>query len=98
MSNAFGYMLILPFAAIVYTAIVAVTGFSNIMPAILEKVQGIIWPIMGGVAFVAILIVLVAYMLSGKGTKEGKKEKAKKVKKSKKVEEAELESPEDTNA
>ena len=98
-SNAFGYMLILPLLAIAYTAIVAETGFRDIMPAIREKVQSIIWPIMGGTAFVAILIVLVAYMLSGKGAKEGKKEKvkkAKKAKKGKKVEEAVPESPEDT--
>jgi len=98
-SNAMGLMLFLPLLAIIYTAIVAVTGFSDIMPAIREKVQKIIWPIAGGAAFVAILIVLIAYMLSGKGAKEGKKEKvnkAKKAKKGKKVEEAVPESPEDT--
>ncbi len=97
-SNAFGYMLILPLLAIAYTAIVAETGFRDIMPAIREKVQSIIWPILGGTAFVAILIVLIAYMLSAKGAKEGKKEKVKKAKKGKKVEEAVPESPEDTTA
>jgi uncharacterized membrane protein len=92
-SNALGYMLILPCLAILYTAIVAWTGFKDIMPSIRDKVQGIIWPIMGGVAFVAILIVLAAYMLGGKETTADKK---KKTEKGKKAEEVSPESPEDT--
>jgi hypothetical protein len=85
MSNALGYMLLLPFAAIVYTAIVTVTDFSNAIPAIREKVQGTIWYIAGGAVVVALLIVGVAFMLSGKPATGGKKEKAKKEKKSKKA-------------
>lgn len=80
LSNAFGIMLFLPLLAIVYTAIVAVAGFNNVMPAILEKIQGIIWYIVGGVAAVAILIVGAAFMLSSQGTKVGKKPKTKKQK------------------
>ncbi|GAI73462.1 unnamed protein product, partial [marine sediment metagenome] len=45
-SNTLGMLLFLPLLAIVYTAIVAVAGFNNIMPAILQKIQGYIWYIM----------------------------------------------------
>jgi len=97
-SNAMGLMLFLPLLAVIYTAIVAITGLFDIMPAIRENVQKIIWPIAGGAAFVAILIVLAAAMLGGKGEKESKKKKATKSKKGKKAEEAAPESPEDTTA
>ena len=86
-SKALGYMLILPLLAIVYTAIVAVTGFSNIMPAILEKVQYFIWYITGTAVVVAFVIVGAAFMLSGdKSAKPAKvkKEKPPKAKKAKK--------------
>ena len=83
LSNAFGIMLFLPLLAIVYTAIVAVAGFKDVMPVILEKVQGIIWYIMAGIAVTAISIVGVGFMLSSQGGKAGKKKKAKKPKKAK---------------
>ncbi len=79
-SNAFGLMLFLPLLAIVYTAIVAVAGFNNMMPAILTAIQGLIWYIAIGAVIVAGLIVGVAFMLSGKGGKAVKKKKAKKTK------------------
>jgi NADH:ubiquinone oxidoreductase subunit 6 (subunit J) len=78
-------MLFLPLLAIIYTAIVAVTGFSNIMPSIREKVQSTIWYIAGGAVVVAVLLIGAAFMLSGKPATADKK---KKVKKSKKAKEA----------
>lgn len=73
LSNAFGIMLFLPLLAIVYTAVVAITGFSGVMPMILEKIQGMIWYIMIGIAVAAALTVGVAFVLSGEGGKLGKK-------------------------
>lgn len=77
-SNAFGYMLFLPLLVIVYTAIVATTGFKGVMPVILEKIQGIIWYVMIGVAVAAGLVIGAAFMLSGERAKTGKKQKGKK--------------------
>jgi excisionase family DNA binding protein len=93
LSNAFGIMLVLPLLAIVYTAIVAMGGFNNVMPAILGKIQGIsgpygihiIWYIAAGVAAVAGLIVGGAFMLSGGGAKAGGKPKARIPKRSKRT-------------
>lgn len=92
LSNAFGYMLFLPLLAIIYTAIVVAAGFKNVMPSILEQIQGIIWYIIAGIAGAAILIVVVAFMLTSspaKGIKKPKAEKAKRVKKAKKGDKAE---------
>jgi len=83
-SNTFGILLFLPLLAIVYTAIVAVAGFNNIMPAILEKIQAYIWYVMGGAAVVAIVIIAMAFMLSSKGPKAAKRPKAKRAKKTRK--------------
>jgi hypothetical protein len=99
-SNAFGIMLFLPLLAIVYTAIVAVAGFNNMMPAILTAIQRLIWYIVIGAVLAAGLIVGVAFMLSGKGkggktaVKEPKAKKAKKEKKAKKTKEAPPAEPE----
>ena len=79
-SNAFGIMLFLPLLAIVYTAIVAVAGFNNMMPAVLTAIQRLIWYIVIGAVLAAGLIVGVAFMLSGKGGKAVKKKKVKKTK------------------
>jgi len=81
LSNALGIMLFLPLLAIVYTAIVAGAGFNDVMPAILEKIQGIIWYIAIGAAVAAIAIVGVAFTFSSSGGKPAKKAKAKKPKK-----------------
>lgn len=94
-SNAFGIMLFLPLLAVVYTTIVAVTGFSNVTPAILEKIQGMIWYIVVGIAVAAILIVGLAFMLGGKTGKVAKKQKTKKAKKTKQAEETPPAAPED---
>jgi len=85
LSNALGIMLFLPLVVIIYTAIVAVAGFNNVMPVILEKAQGIIWYIMIGVAVAAGLIIGAAFMVSSGGVKAEKKPKVKKEKKAKKA-------------
>ncbi len=92
-SNALGIMLFLPLLAIIYTAIVAVAGFNNMMPAALTATQRLIWYIVIGAVAASGLIVGVGFMLSGKGkdgktaVKEPKAKKAKKEKKSKKTKE-----------
>ena len=92
-SNAFGIMLFLPLLAIVYTAIVAVAGFNNMMPTALTAIQGLIWYIVIGTVLAAGMIMGVGFMFSGKGkggktaVKEPKAKKAKKEKKSKKTKE-----------
>ncbi len=83
-SNAFGIMLFLPLLVVVYTAIVTVAGFNNVMPVIRERIQDIIWYVMIGVGVAAALIIGVAFMLAGGGGKPKKKPKAKKPKKAKK--------------
>jgi len=64
-SNAFGIMLFLPLLVIVYTAIVVVAGFNDVMPAVMEKTQGIIWYILAGIAVAAVSIVGIAFIVSG---------------------------------
>lgn len=87
-SNAFGIMLFLPFVAVLYTIIVTMAGFNNMIPVIRTAIQGMIWYIVIGAVVASGLIVGVAFMLGGKG-KGGKttvkKEKAKKAKKEKKA-------------
>lgn len=91
-SNAFGYMMFLPLLAIVYTGIVGVAGHMGLRPAILEKVQPIIWYVMGGAAILAILMVAVPVMLAAgpaktakKAAPKAKKQKLEKPKKPKKL-------------
>jgi hypothetical protein len=95
-SNALGIMLFLPLLAIIYTAIVAVAGFNNMMPAALTAIQKLIWYIVIGAVVASILIIGVAFMLGGKG-KGGKtaikKPKAKKAKKEKKAKKTKEEAP-----
>jgi len=83
-SNTLGMLLFLPLLAIIYTAIVAVAGFNNVMPSILEKIQGYIWYVMGGAAVAAIVIIAMAFMLGDKGPKAAKRPKAKRAKKTRK--------------
>jgi len=83
-SNTLGMLLFLPLLVLVYTAIVAVAGFNNIMPAILQKIQSYIWYIMGAAGIVAIVIIAMAFMLGSKGPKAAKRPKAKKAKKNRK--------------
>ncbi len=100
MSNALGIMLFLPLLAIIYTGIIAVAGFNNMMPSALTAVQGLIWYIVIGAVAVSGLIAGVGFMLGSKGQggkpavkkekaeKPKKEKKAKKDKKAKKGEEA----------
>ena len=83
-SNAFGIVLFLPLLVIVYTAIVAVAGFNDVMPVVREKIQHIIWYIMIGLTGAAGLIIAAAFMLTSGAGEAGKKKKAKKPKKARK--------------
>jgi excisionase family DNA binding protein len=78
MSNALGVMLFIPLAAVIYTALVAVAGFSNLNPAILKMSQGFIWYIVIGLAVASGLIMAIGATMGGE-----KKPKAPKVKKEK---------------
>jgi len=86
LSNALGIMLFLPLLVIVYTIIVTIAGFNDVI--ILGKIQGMIWYIMLAAAIVAFLIVGAASVFTGKSDKVSKKKKAKKAKKTKKAKKA----------
>ena len=81
MSNALGVMLFIPLAAVIYTAMVAVAGFSNLNPAILKMSQGFIWYIVIGMAVASVLIIAVGATMGGE--KKPKVPKPPKVKKEK---------------
>ena len=83
-SNTFGMLLFLPLLVIIYTAIVAVASFNNMMPAILQQIQGYIWYVMIGAAVVATLIIAMTFMLGSKRPKAAKRPKAKRAKKTQK--------------
>jgi len=91
LSNALGIVLFVPLLAIVYTAIVAIAGFQDVMPATLAKLQGIegpggihiIWYVGIALMVVALVVVGAGSMLGGGTAQAGKKQKAKKAKKGK---------------
>jgi hypothetical protein len=91
MSNALGVMLFIPIAAVIYTAIVAVAGFSNVTPAILKLSQGFIWYIVIGLAVASGIIMAIGATMGGekkpKAPKPPKPEKVKKEKPPKPVKE-----------
>lgn len=72
-SNAFGIMLFLPLLVLVYTAIVAWAGQKDVMPAILAKMQGIIWYVMGAAVVAVGVIAAMPFILADRA---GKKQKA----------------------
>jgi excisionase family DNA binding protein len=78
MSNALGVMLFIPIAAVIYTAIVAVAGFSNVTPEILKLSQGFIWYIVIGLAVASGIILAVGATMGGE--KKPKAPKPPKVK------------------
>jgi len=86
-SNTLGMLLFLPLVVILYTMVVTVAGLKGVTPSILAGIQGLIWYIMGGVAVVAVLVTVAAFMLGGSnGTvKAAKKPKAKKAPKAPKA-------------
>jgi hypothetical protein len=69
LSNAFGLMLFLPLLAVFYTVVIAVAAFSGSTPAIMAKIQGIIWYVLIGFMAASGVVVGVAYMLAA-GTGE----------------------------
>lgn len=98
-SNILGMLLFLPLLALLYTAIVTISGMYNVMPSILTSVQGIIWYILGGAIFVSLIVVAASFMAGrdrtaapprarkdkkAKSEKAGKKAKAEKPAKEKK--------------
>ncbi len=83
-SNTFGIVLVLPLLAVLYTAVVIVASLNNVIPSVLTTVQAMIWYVMIGIAVAAVLIVGIACMAGGGGTKKPKKPKPKKEKKPKK--------------
>jgi excisionase family DNA binding protein len=88
MSNALGVMLFIPLAAVIYTTMVAVAGFSNLNPAVLKMSQGFIWYIVIGMAVASVLIMAIgATMGSEKKPKAPKPPKVKKEKPPKPVKE-----------
>lgn len=89
-SNTLGMLLFLPLVVVLYTTVVAVAGLKGVTPSILAGIQGLIWYIMGGVAVVAVLVTVAAFMLGGgngtvKAAKKPKKPKAKKAPKAPKA-------------
>jgi len=92
-SNALGIMLFLPLLAIIYTVVVAIAGFKNVVPAILgplQQIEGpygvhVIWYVMAGFTVVALLIAGGGFMMGGGGTKAAKRPKPAKPKRPKKT-------------
>ncbi len=80
LSNAFGIMLFLPLLAVFYTAAIAVAAFGGTTPAILAKIQGIIWYVLIGLVVAAGMVVGVAFMLTAGAAKASAKPKAEKQK------------------
>jgi len=81
MGNAMGAMLFIPLLAVVYTAIVAVSGFSFVMPSILKNVQGMIWYVAIGLGVASGIILAIGAVMGGeKKPKAPKPPKVKKVK------------------
>ncbi|MFI4910333.1 MAG: hypothetical protein ACIAQZ_01560 [Sedimentisphaeraceae bacterium JB056] len=87
-SGAFGVMMLLPFLAIVFAAIVLVAGFNYITPSIVNPIEDYILYVFGGLAVVAVLIGVIGAAIGGgsgdKAPKAPKAPKAKKVKAPKK--------------
>jgi hypothetical protein len=93
LSKSLGIMLFLPLLAIIYAAIVTISGMRNVIPAILGSIKTPNLPIyiMGGLLVAAGLVFGVGYMVNG-GIATGPK-KPKEPKKPKKSKKAPKESP-----
>ena len=76
-SNVLGMLLILPLLALLYTAIVAISGQRHVVPSILSSIQGMIWYIVGGLAFVSVLIFGASFVMGGERTKTAAPKKVK---------------------
>jgi hypothetical protein len=84
-SNILGMLLILPLLALLYTAIVAISGQRHVMPSILSSIQGMIWYVIGGLIVLSLLISGASFVMGG--------EKAPRVAAPKKVKTARAEKP-----
>lgn len=83
-SNMLGILLFLPLAALLYAAIVVVAAHREVMPSILESIQGVVWYILAGATVVSILVIGASFVVGGeKKPKATKAPKAKKEKKAK---------------
>jgi len=82
--NMLGILLFLPLAALLYAAIVVVAAHREVMPSILESIQGVVWYILAGATVVSILVIGASFVVGGeKKPKATKAPKAKKEKKAK---------------
>lgn len=68
-SNSFGIALVVPLLAMVYAAIVLITGFKGISPTILKGIEGIVWYVAIGLAVVVLCIVGFTWFLGGRKSK-----------------------------
>jgi len=101
-SNMLGMLLFLPLLALLYAAIVVVAAQRGVMPSILQSIQGFVWYIVGGAAFIAVAVSAAAFLTgrekapkAPKAAKaaKAKKEKAPKEKKAKAEEAPKAEAP-----
>ena len=82
-------MMILPFIGLIYLACVSAAIIAGVSPAWMGSVSSYVWYIAGGMAGVALLIVVAGTVMAGAGEKTDKpKVKKVKVKKPKKVKKA----------
>lgn len=83
-SNVLGIMLFIPLLVVIYTGVVAVAGFNNVMPSLLSMSKGIIWYVALGLGVLSLLIAGGGAMAGGeKKAKAPKPPKPKKAKKEK---------------
>ncbi len=85
-SNMLGMVLFIPILAVLYAVIVAISGTRGVLPSILTMIQIWVWPLMGVLGGVSLIVVVAAFMLTGEkrvSVKKEKKVKAPKVKKEK---------------
>jgi excisionase family DNA binding protein len=74
-SNILGMILVLPIIAVLYAAIVALAGIRGIIPSILKPIQIWVWPIMGVMGLISVIITVAAFMLTGERRSPVAKEK-----------------------
>jgi len=95
-SNMLGLLLILPLLALLYTAIVAISGQRHVMPSILSSIHGMIWYLVGGLIVLALLISGASFVMGGEKAPRAaapKKVKAAKAEKPRKEKAAKAEKP-----
>jgi len=98
-SGAFGAMMVVPLLSLLLLGCVAAAQIAGVYPKFIAGLSGLVWPIIGGAAGLALVIVGVGNMIAGRptkaapsgsleGTKPKKTKKEKKAKKDKKAENA----------